>query len=96
MTEKSLNMNSDQGDAFQISLGAGAEQPIATDQGIQSCVIYTSGTDVYLTLYGTADATKFKLPADVLFPVPVDNLKDISVFNDDAGAAVIFVMWRGR
>ena len=96
MTEKSLSMNSALGDSFQISLNASAEQKLAVDQGIQTCIIWTAGTLVYVNLYGNADATKMLLPASVLFPVPVENLKDISIYNDDTGAAIVYVMWRAR
>ena len=97
MTEKSLNMNSDQGDAFQISLGATTEQRIkATSQEIQTCVIWTPDATCYVNLYSDSDASKFLLPANVLFPVPVDDLNDISIYNSAGTAITIYVMWRGR
>jgi hypothetical protein len=97
MSKKSLDVNSDKGDSFQISLAASAEQKLKTSsQEIQSCIIWSAGTDIYVNLYSDADANKFKLPADVLFPVPVDDLKDVSVFNNDASTAIVYVMWRGR
>jgi len=97
MSEKSLNMNSAQGDAFQVSLSVSAEEKLSADQEIQSCIIWTASTTVYVTLYGTAGQTKFLLPAGVLLPIPVDNLKDISVFNNSGSTgALVYVMWRGR
>ena len=97
MAEKSLSMNSCKGDAFQVSVAAGTEEKLsAVSLSMQSCIVWTPGTDVYLNLHGTADATKFLLPANVLFPIPVDDLEDVAVFNDDASPAIVYVLWRAR
>lgn len=96
MAEKSLNMNSREGGALQVDISASARSRLASDTDCSSCIVWTASAGVYVTIGENADATKFLLPANVILPIPVDNLNLISAYNSGASSAKIYVLWRSR
>jgi len=93
--EHFLGQTSNGGGAFQKTLAATTGGLLHTGQAITSAIIWTAGTLVYCNPYGTsATASHFLMPANVIIPVPFEDLNKLALYNADAAQAIVYCMYR--
>jgi len=98
MAEHFLGQSSNDGGTFQVSLAISGSSQLHADQGVQSAVIYTAESLVYVGVGAVPTATTgFLLPAGAMLSIPYDNLNQIYLLNGDAAAvAKVYCIYRLR
>ena len=88
MSEQYLDANSPKGGAYQKTLVAGTSATLHADMPIQSCIIWTALTDVYLQIGAVAKSSSLSclIPPNAWTPLPYANLNQINLISAAGGA----------